>query len=333
VHRVKPVLRAPLLPIPPHVRVRTRSAARLPLASGARSGSRGAVRPGVLVLLAGLAAALVFLFMAGRTTVVLESDSDFGTVRVTERADGLRTLYIGGGRARQSAIYPGRPMHLELAYTRVGAVGLALVPPDGRILFVGLGGGAMPMYARQLLPDARIDVVEINPVVVDVAQRYFGFEPDQRMTVHTDDGRAFIEAAPPGSWDLVVLDAFSDSEIPMALATRQFLEAVRSRLTAEGVVASNVHTSAPEYPSMLATYDAVFDQLRLLRVARRQQQIVLAAPAGVRLDREGLVEAAEALAGRVELGFDLAGLVRGGYVDPPPASAPVLDDSLIGDRP
>ncbi|MEX0980400.1 MAG: fused MFS/spermidine synthase, partial [Gemmatimonadota bacterium] len=250
---MKPVPRPPSFSLPPHSGAEsTRSAARGPVAPGARlplaprappgshgtrsdsrgarSGSRGAVRPALLVLLillAGLAAALVFLFLAGRTTVVFESDSDFGTVRVTERSDGLRTLYIGGGRARQSAIYPGRPMHLELGYTRVGMVGLALVPPDGRILFVGLGGGAMPMYARQVLPKARIDVVEINPVVVDVAERYFGFEPDERMTVHTDDGRAFIEGAPPGSWDLVVLDAFSDSEIPLSLATRQFLEAVR----------------------------------------------------------------------------------------------------------
>jgi hypothetical protein len=104
---------------------------------------------------------------------------------------------------------------------------------------------------------------------------------------------------------------------------------VRSRLTAEGVVASNVHTSVPAYPSMLATYDAVFDQLRLLRVARRQQQIVLAGPAGVRLDRDGLVEASEALAGRVELGFDLAGLVRDGYVGAPRLQGPVLDDRMI----
>jgi hypothetical protein len=40
--------------------------------------------------------------------------------------DGLRTLITGEGRARQSAIFPDRPTHLELPYTQVGMVGPAL---------------------------------------------------------------------------------------------------------------------------------------------------------------------------------------------------------------
>ncbi|MGH7463520.1 MAG: hypothetical protein ACREK1_00005, partial [Longimicrobiales bacterium] len=84
------------------------------------------------------AAVLYLLIDSQRPRTIFESDSEFGRVRVTERSDGLRSLYTGEGRARQSAIYPGRPMHLEHASTRVGMIGLALIPPDGRILFVGL---------------------------------------------------------------------------------------------------------------------------------------------------------------------------------------------------
>src|SRR5690606_35562089 len=140
---------------------------------------------------------LLWTLSATRARTVFDATGDFGRVRVLESRDGLRTLVTGEGRARQSAIYPGRPEHLEFAYTRVGMIGLALVAPDAEMLFVGLGGGAMPMYTRHILPDADIDVVEIDPIIVDVAQEYFDFTPDDRMRVHTGDGRAFIERAPP----------------------------------------------------------------------------------------------------------------------------------------
>lgn len=259
--------------------------------------------------------------------VIFDDESAFGRVRVVEDASGLRSLYMGAGRARQSAVFPGRPKHLEIAYTRAAMVGLALTPSDGRILFVGLGGGAMPMYTRQVMPEAHIDVVEIDPMIVDVAQRYFGFRPDSQLVVHTGDGRAFIEQeAAPGSYDLIVLDAFSDDEIPFALTTVQFLEAVRTRLSPGGIVASNLWSSQGEYFPMLATYDLVFGQVHLVRVGRGSQRILVASAGTQRLDRSALVEASRLLAERADLGFDLASLVRRGYERPPKVAVAVLED-------
>jgi spermidine synthase len=296
---------------------------------------RSSLRPGARAAAAALAALCLALVVVCRASqpgekIVFEGESAFGRVRVVERADGLRSLYTGDGDARQSAVYPGRPGHLELAYTRVAAVGLALVPPGGRILFVGLGGGAMPMYAREVLPDARIDVVEIDPLVVEVARSHFGFRPDARMAVHTGDGRAFIESAPPASYDLVVLDAFSDDDIPFTLTTWQFLRAVRARLAPGGAVVSNLWSSAREYEPMLATYDSVFGDVHVVRVGRRAQRIVVAAPERGRLGRATLVRASRELAARAELGFDLAALVAEGYQRPPERRVPVLDDARGG---
>jgi spermidine synthase len=283
--------------------------------------------------LAAVLAVLVLVVVLGywtvsqRSRIIFDGESTFGRVWVVERADGLRALYMGAGRGRQSALYPDRPMHLELAYTRLGMVGLALVPGDARILFVGLGGGAMPRYAHHLLPDAHIEVVEIDPLILHVAQQYFAFRPDPRLVVHTGDGRAFIEQAPPAAYDLIVLDAFSDDAIPFALTTRQFLEAVRSRLAPGGVVVSNLFGASGEYASMLATYAAVFDQIRLIRVGRGTQRILVAGPARPSLDRAGLVQASHELGQRAELGFDLPGLVERGYEGAPAVNPPLLEDS------
>lgn len=281
----------------------------------------------------GLLLALGLWLWGRRTEVVFEGESISGRVRVVERADGLRSLYMGEGRARQSAVFPGRPRHLELAYSRVAMVGLALAPHDGRFLFVGLGGGAMPMYARSVLPDARIEAVELDPMIVDVARRYFGLRPDSRLVVHTGDGRAFIESAPPASYDLIVLDAFSDDEVPFALTTREFLEAVGASLAPGGVVVSNLWSAGREYRSMLATYRAVFPEVHLLRVRGRAQRILVAAPGEGRLGRSTLVAASRDLARRVELGFDLPGLVAGGYEGRPRGEAPLLVDRREGGVP
>lgn len=283
-------------------------------------------RIGLSLLAVALLAAIVWLAGTRRTETIFDRTGDFGRVRVIERADGLRYLVTGEGRARQSGIYPGRPRHLEFAYSRVAMVGIALAPPDGRMLFVGLGGGAMPMFTRAVLPRARIDAVEIDPIIVDVAQEYFGFRPDSLMRVHTGDGRAFIERAPPGTYDMIALDAFSDDEVPYSLTTRQFLTAVRESLAPRGVVVSNLWSRNPLFPAMVATYSAVFDEVRLLQVPDRSQCILLAGLGDRPLDEEAITAAARDLAARTDPGFDLPALVMEGYRPLPVTEAQVLED-------
>lgn len=294
------------------------------------SDSPGGTGPRALVAaLLGLCTLILLgaLIYSSRSTVLFQGEGAFGEVQVVERNDGLRALYFDGGPNRQSALYPERPLHLELPYTRVAMVGLALVPPDGRILFVGLGGGAMPTYVREVLPRARIEAVEIDPLVVELAQEYFGLAPGPGLQVHVGDGRAFLEAAQTGSWDLIVLDAFSESGIPRALTTRPFLETVRSRLAPGGVVVSNVPTGHALSPSMFATWEAVFPGFQRIEVRRRRQQIVVAS-SDVVLDRGTLVEAARAFAGGRELGFDLPGLVERGVLPSVPTRGDVLEDEV-----
>lgn len=283
-----------------------------------------------MAVAASLVALMVYAISTRSMSVVFEAPSDFGGVQVLERGDGLRVLTTLEGRAWQSAIYPGRPLHLEFPYTQVGMVGLALIPADARILFVGLGGGAMPMYVRQLLREARIDVVEIDPLVVEVAQDWFGFAPDSQLTVHTGDGRRFIQESRPATWDLIVLDAFSDDEVPYALTTREFLQVVRSRLSRSGVVVSNLWSDNRLYPAMVATYVAVFDEVHMVRVPRRDQRILVTGPGTRGLDGEALANRARELARDRELGFDLPTLVEKGYEVAPAPAAPVLEDPSAG---
>jgi spermidine synthase len=176
------------------------------------------------------------------------------------------------------------------------------------------------------LPEAQIDVVEIDPVVVDVAKSHFGFAPDSNMRVYVEDGRAFMERTDAPSYDLIVLDAYSDEGIPYHLTTREFMVAVRVRLATNGFVVSNLWASSSLYRSMLATFEAAFGELGLVRVGRGVQMIVVASNDGRPLDKAAMVEAARSLAKRFDLGFDLPALVQAGHTAKPRSMGTVLVD-------
>ena len=175
----------------------------------------------------------------------------------------MRTLLFAQDGARQSVVKPGDPEHLELPYARYTFAGLALCEGPRRILVVGLGGGTLPGFLRKHYPDAAIDVVEIDPDVVDVAKMFFGFREDQLMRVHVGDGRQFIENIRQPSYDVILLDAFGSHSVPPHLTTQEFLQAVRRALMPSGVAVGNIwkRSQNPLYDAMVRTYEEVFDQL------------------------------------------------------------------------
>lgn len=217
----------------------------------------------------------------GGEQVVFRQASEFQDVVVTEARSGVRTLRFGVRGAPQSRFDPSDPQALLLGYVRATMIGLAYVEDPRRALVIGLGGGSIPMALQRWFPDARIDVIELDPVVVDVARRWFGVEENDRLRIEVAEGRSFVEAAaqrraPP--YDLIVLDAFGEDSIPEALSTREFLEAINAVLAPEGRVVANLWSGGggEPYRSMLTTYQAVFPRLALFPVPDRGNRIAVA---------------------------------------------------------
>ena len=251
--------------------------------------------------------------------LIHEGKSPFGPIFVTENlGSGLRTLYFELNGARQSAVKLGDPNHLELPYARYAVAALAFARPQPeRMLVVGLGGGSLPMFLRQRYPEAVIDVAEINPGVVEVATKFLGFREDARMHAHVVDGRAYIEKAAAGTYDAIFLDAFGAYEVPRSLVTAEFLNAVHRAVRRDGVVVGNVWgpTHNRIYGPMMRTYETVFEQIYLLEVNGSVNRIAMALP------RKEFANAV-IVAGRVSRiarerrhPFDMAALVRQGWLE------------------
>ncbi|MGZ8693975.1 MAG: spermidine synthase, partial [Gaiellaceae bacterium] len=115
----------------------------------------------------------------------------------------------------------------------------AYKPSTRDVLAIGLGGGSAPKRLWRDFPQLRIQAVEIDPVVRDVAYRYFGLPRDPRLAVTVDDGRSYLERNPGRRWDAILIDAFYADSIPFHLFTAEFLEQVREHLRPGGVVLVN----------------------------------------------------------------------------------------------
>lgn len=247
--------------------------------------------------------------------VLYEKPSMFGTIVVTEDENGLRVLRFARNGARQSLVKPGDPDYIGLPYARSAFVGLALSEEPRRMLVVGLGGGTLPMFLQKHYPDATIDVVDIDPDVVDVARKFFGFRDDEFLHAHVADGRQFIEQSRQ-PYDVIFLDAYGSDSVPLHLTTQEFLRAMRQALKPGGVVVSNVwgRYANPIYDSMVRTYQEVFEDLYILDVAGSGNMIVLALPRKQPLNRGELAQLARKVSTAKNFRFDLGDLVNYGFL-------------------
>ena len=87
------------------------------------------------------------------------------------------------------------PDRIVMNYPQMMLGALFVEPEPQSVLIIGLGGGTLPRALQQLLPDARIDVVEIDPAVVRVARRYFDFGDERQDAASSRaDGRVLRQA-------------------------------------------------------------------------------------------------------------------------------------------
>ncbi|MBM3861797.1 MAG: methyltransferase domain-containing protein [Verrucomicrobia bacterium] len=246
--------------------------------------------------------------------ILHEKQSPFNTVVVTEDEQGLRTLWFEKGGARQSVVKVGDPEHVDLPYAQVVMAGLAFCETPQRILVVGLGGGTIPSFLHQHYPKATIDAVDIDPEVVAVARRFFGFREDATMRAHVADGRKFIEDCRK-PYDIIILDAFGTDNVPYSLATVEFIRSVKRALSPRGLAVWNIWSSPfnPLYDAMVRTYQEVFDELYLFDMRDAGNKILIGLPRAERLSRDELARRAKRISKEKRFRFDLSDLVAYGY--------------------
>jgi len=109
-------------------------------------------------------------------------------------------------------------------------------------------------------PNARIDVVEIDPEVTKTSYEHLGLPQTTRIRSYNEDGRWFVMNC-RDRYDVVFFDAYNDLSIPYHLTTKEFAQMVRERMNPNGIVMTNIIDNFQQgsfLPSYIRTLRDVF---------------------------------------------------------------------------
>jgi spermidine synthase len=278
-------------------------------------------------------------FLAGpslsQADIVYTRDTLYHHILV-EDIGGLRLLKFDA--AIQSAMSLVNPLEGALEYTDFFHTAFVFNENIRRTLFIGLGGGSGPKRFLYDYTDMNVDVVEIDPVVVEVAEQFFGVRKEPRLDIVIEDGRVFLNQT-NRQYDLIVLDAYLSSAygpyIPFHLATQEFFAKARDRLTVAGVLVYNVIGTVQGPESMAVrsihkTMGTVFPSLYMFPAETSMNVVIVAAKRKVEYIPPQVYDIGNRLflERKVRLPAFLRRLTRCIAWAPPVADVPVLTDDF-----
>jgi SAM-dependent methyltransferase len=180
--------------------------------------------------------------------ILLKTDRNFfGVLRMTRvyvpgHGEGRRlahgtTLH---GAQLLNAADRCRPLVYYAPTTPIGQVFRAKIAakPSLNIAAIGMGAGTVAAYTR---PTDRLRFYEIDPAVVKMASdpanfTYINGCAKGHIDTVLGDARLTLTREAPGSFDLILVDAFSSDSVPAHLLTVEAMRAYLERLKPDGVV-------------------------------------------------------------------------------------------------
>ena len=188
---------------------------------------------------------------AGLGTGAIEADvqSEYSHILV-RRQGNLRSMNFvrdNGVEQVQSVLNLKQPYELVTQYSRLMFASYFFMPQQKQVLIVGLGGGAMVHFYEHYDPDVKVDAVEIDEKVVQLAEKYFDVRTRKNTNIITEDAFKYFKSNKT-RYDVIYMDAFlKPSEEtdatgqPLRLKTVEFYKGLREQLTPEGIVVINLN--------------------------------------------------------------------------------------------
>lgn len=168
---------------------------------------------------------------------------------------------------RHSYVDLNDPTYLEFRYAQLFAAVLDSQTRPGplRALSIGGGGFTFPRYLLATHPGTENTVLELDPALVDIAERELGLDP-ATMEIKTGDARITLQDTPTDHFDVVIGDAFGGPAVPWHLTTTEFAAAIAARIRPGGIYLLNLI----DYPPLgfaraeAATLATTFDHVAVL---------------------------------------------------------------------
>ncbi|KAJ3675714.1 hypothetical protein LUZ60_004756 [Juncus effusus] len=171
-----------------------------------------------------------------------------------------------------------------------------------KAVIIGLGAGLLPMFLHGSFPFLQIEVAELDPVVVDLAKKHFGFLEDQQMKVHVGDGIKYLrDITASGTHNketrILIIDADS-SDLSSGLTCphpdfleESFLLSAKDFISDGGIFVINlVSRSSAIRETVISRLKAIFDYLFSLHLEEDVNEVLFASATETKIEAENFVK-------------------------------------------
>jgi len=187
----------------------------------------------------------------------------------------------------QAAIFADGTDDLVFDYTKFYRLFSHFAPNPRNALMIGGGAYTYPRDFIKNYPNAKMDVVEVDPGITGIARKYFGLKDENNLAIYHQDARIYLNENKK-KYDVIFGDAFnSASAIPFQLTTKEAVQKEYEALNGDGVIMVNILSAIEGEKGKFAraeyaTYKAIFPQTFLFAVqdtsdADKTQNIMLVA--------------------------------------------------------
>ena len=145
-------------------------------------------------------------------------------------------------------------------------------PDFNETLMIGGAGYSFPKDYLKTYKTAKMDVVEIDPQMTEIAKKYFRLAENPRLNIIHEDGRIFLNQSESNKYDAILMDAFGSLfSVPFQLTTIEAVEQINRALKSDGIIIFNlggaIEGDASRFLNAeLKTYQQIFPQVYLFKV-------------------------------------------------------------------
>ena len=193
--------------------------------------------------------------LAGKIGECVSYDSEYSRIlifnRYDEKKEVVRNFIMDSGHESATYVDEDKCNELVYKYTQMYDLMFESNKEIKNTLLIGGAGYSYPKHYISTYLDKSMDVVEIDPMVTEIAKKYFyldklikdyNIEETGRLKLITEDGRTYLNRNEK-KYDAILNDAFSDTTPVATLTTLEAVKNIKKSLNEKGLYLTNIISS------------------------------------------------------------------------------------------
>lgn len=224
-----------------------------------------------LVILVSLVLVGKKMFLQKHEDMILDTDSEYSRIWIKKFTNNsgkeYNTLEVDNG---YESIASGEK-NLTADYLKYYDLFNYYQENTENVLMIGGAAYTYPSYFLEQYKDKKIDVVEIDSKMTELAEKYFDLNTqNENLNIYHEDGRRYINTT-QNKYDCILIDAFKGLNVPFQLTTEEALIQAKRNLNENGIVITNIISAldgknANFIKYEYATYKKVFKDVKIFKV-------------------------------------------------------------------